>query len=115
MSEEPGIIGFDRFLEVDMRTGTILEATLNPKARVPAFVLRIDFGAAGVKTSSAQITTNYTADELVGKQVVAVMNFEPKRVAGVKSEVLVLGAVSDARGVVLLEPTLAVENGTRIG
>jgi tRNA-binding protein len=108
-------IGFDHFLGVEIRTGTVLEAELNPKARVPAYRLRIDFGPRGVKSSSAQITGNYTADELVGRQVVAVLNFEPKRVAGVKSEVLVLGAVSEGRGVVLLEPTFAVENGARIG
>ena len=106
-------IGFDHFLDVEIRTGTILEASLNPKARVPAYVLRIDFGERGVKLSSAQITENYTPESLVGKQVVAVLNFEPKRVAGVKSEVLVLGAVRDG-GVVLLEPTFVVENGLRI-
>jgi len=115
MSERLPAIGFDDFLAVEMRTGTIVEATPNPKARVPAYVLRIDFGAAGVKTSSAQITANYQAQDLVGRQVVAVLNFEPKRVAGVKSEVLVLGAVSENRGVVLIEPTFAVENGARIG
>lgn len=115
MSERLPAIGFDDFLAVEMRTGTIVEAALNPKARVPAYVLRIDFGAAGVKTSSAQITANYRAQDLVGRQVVAVLNFEPKRVAGVKSEVLVLGAVSEDRGVVLLEPTFPVENGARIG
>jgi tRNA-binding protein len=115
MSVPMDTIGFDQFLGVEIRTGTIVEAALNPKARVPAYVLRIDFGPAGLKNSSAQITTNYTAQELVGKQVVAVLNFEPKRVAGVKSEVLVLGAVSDDKGVVLLEPTSAVENGARIG
>ena len=115
MSDAVPIVDFEHFLGVEIRTGTIIEAALNPKARVPAYVLRIDFGAAGTRTSSAQITTNYSAQELVGKQVVAVMNFEPKRVAGVKSEVLVLGAVSDEKGVVLLEPTVAVENGARIG
>jgi len=108
-------IEFEHFLGVEIRTGTVLEAELNPRAKVPAYRLCIDFGPLGVKTSSAQITANYGADELIGRQVVAVLNFEPKRVAGVKSEVLVLGAVSDAHGVVLLEPSFAVENGTRIG
>jgi len=107
-------IDFDHFLGVEIRAGTVLEAELNAKARVPAYRLSIDFGPCGVKTSSAQITANYGADELVGRQVVAVLNFAPKRVAGVKSEVLVLGAVSDEHGVVLLEPTFAVENGARI-
>lgn len=114
MSEPVGTIDFDHFLGVEIRAGTIVEATLNPKARVPAYVLRIDFAQYGVKTSSAQITTNYAPEALVGKQVVAVLNFEPKRIAGVKSEVLVLGAVSVDRGVVLLEPSFAVENGARV-
>jgi len=108
------MIGFDDFLRVDIRTGTILAAELNPKARVPAYRLEIDFGDLGTRTSSAQITRNYTAEELVGRQVVAVMNFPPKRVAGVKSEVLVLGAVSEEQDVVLLHPSLKVENGARI-
>jgi len=114
MNEPIASIGFEHFLGVEIRTGTIVEATLNPNARVPAYVLRIDFAQHGVKTSSAQITANYTPQDLVGKQVVAVLNFEPKRIAGVKSEVLVLGAVSADRGVVLLEPTFAVENGARV-
>lgn len=115
MVETLETIEFADFLKVGMYTGTILEAELNPKARVPAYKLRIDFGAIiGEKMSSAQITTNYSAEELVGKQIIAVVNFEPKRVAGVKSEVLVLAAVCDSKGTVLLEPTQVVENGTRI-
>ena len=104
-------IEFEDFQRVRIHAGTIVEATLNPKARVPAYVLRIDFGPLGLRTSSAQITRNYTAEELVGRQVVAVMNFPPKRVAGVKSEVLVLGTVSGDGGVVLLAPTRPVANG----
>ena len=107
-------ISFDDFLKVRIVTGTIVEAELNPKARVPAFVLEIDFGALGRRRSSAQLTRNYTAESLVGKQIVAVTNFPPKRIAGVKSEVLILGAVSESSGVVLLEPTFPVENGARI-
>lgn len=107
-------IAFDDFLRVRMITGTIVEARVNPKARVPAFVLEIDFGPYGRRTSSAQLTRNYTPESLVGRQIVAVANFPPKRIAGVKSEVLVLGAESEASGVVLLEPTFAVENGARI-
>ncbi len=110
------MIEFEDFERVEMATGTIIEATLNEKARVPAFSLRIDFGAAwGEKRSSAQLTRNYSAEDLVGRQIVAVMNFPAKRVAGVKSEVLVLGAVSDGHGVVLLQPDFAVENGSPIG
>ena len=109
-----GEISFDDFLKVRIVTGAIVEAELNPKARVPAFVLEIDFGALGRRRSSAQLTRNYTAESLVGKQIVAVANFPPKRIAGVKSEVLILGAVSESSGVVLLEPTFPVENGARI-
>ena len=107
-------ISFEEFLRVRMITGTIVEARVNPKARVPAFVIEIDFGPQGRKTSSAQLTRNYTPEALVGKQIVAVANFPPKRIAGVKSEVLILGAVSETGGVVLLEPTFPVENGARI-
>lgn len=115
MSEAPDTIEFSDFLKVEMHTGTILEARLNPKARVPAYELRIDFGELGIKTSSAQLTGNYAVEDLPGKQIVAVTNFPPKRVAGVKSEVLVLGAVCGTHGVVLLEPSFPVANGARIG
>lgn len=115
VSDVPASIEFEDFLKVDIRTGTIVDVVLNPKARVPAYVLKVDFGELGTKTSSAQITDNYQPDDLLGKQVVAVVNFAPKRVAGVRSEVLILGAVSDSRSVVVLEPGLSVENGVRIG
>ena len=108
-------ISWDDFMKVEVQTGTVLEAKPNEKARVPAYVMKIDFGELGMKISSAQITRNYTAEDLVGKQVVAVTNFPPKRIAGVKSEVLVLGAVCDDHGIVLLEPTFRVKNGIRIG
>ena len=108
-------IDFGYFLGVEIRTGTIIAASANPKARVPAYILTVDFGDLGTRISSAQITDNYHADDLIGKQIVAVMNFEPKRVAGVKSEVLILGAVSDEHAVVLLEPGFKVENGVRNG
>lgn len=110
------MIEFEDFARVEMATGTVTEARVNDKARQPAYVLRIDFGPEyGERTSSAQLTDNYAAAELVGRQVVAVMNFPAKRIAGVRSEVLVLGAESGRHGVVLLEPTFPVENGTRIG
>ena len=115
MDDSHQSIEFDDFLKVSMRTGTITEAKLNPKARVPAYVLTIDFGALGVCQSSAQLTRHYTETDLVGKQIVAVLNFEPKRIAGFKSEVLVLGAVCEENGVVLLEPTFRVENGMPVG
>ena len=107
-------VSLEEFQRVRIHAGTIVEATPNPRARVPAYVLRIDFGTLGLRTSSAQITRHYTPQDLVGKQVVAVMNFPPKRVAGVKSEVLVLGAVSEDDGVVLLHPSFPVANGTPV-
>jgi len=108
------VIDFADFLKVKMAVGTIISAELNPKARKPAYKLTIDFGDLGLKTSSAQITENYTPDDLQNKQIVAVMNFRPKRIAGVKSEVLVLAAVCEKKGTVLLNPSMLVENGTRI-
>ncbi len=107
-------IDFDDFLKVQMVMGTVVEVRKNEKARVPAFVLEIDFGPYGRRTSSAQLTRNYSPDTLLGKRIVAVLNFPPKRVAGVKSEVLVLGAVSKDRGIVLLSTDFEVENGSPI-
>ena len=108
-------INFEEFQKVKILTGTILEARLNPKARNPAYVLRIDFGPFGIKTSSAQITKIYQAESLIGLQISAVINFAAKRIAGVKSEVLILGAYSEDKGVVLLTPTESVEDGSLIG
>jgi len=107
-------IEFDDFLKVDMRVGTALSAQLNPKAQKPAYILTIDFGALGIKTSSAQLTIHYSAEALIGRQVIAVVNFAPKRIAGVKSEVLVLGAPDENGAVVLLQLTQPVANGSRI-
>ncbi len=110
------LISFSDFLKIKMCVGTIVEAALNPKAKKPAYILSIDFGPElGVKLSSAQITAAHPdPGELIGTQVVAVMNFEPKRVAGVKSEVLVLAAVGSDGKNTLLTSTLSVENGTYI-
>lgn len=108
-------ITFEDFAKIDIRTGTITAAEPNTKAHKPAYILTIDFGLQlGVKTSSAQLTQNYTPEDLIGKQVVAVVNFPPKRIAGIKSEVLVLGAVSPEDDVVLLEPTFHTIDGARI-
>ena len=107
-------VTFQEFQRLRIHAGTIVEAAPNPQARVPAYVLRIDFGPLGLRTSSAQITCNYSAQDLVGRQVVAVVNFPPKRVAGVKSEVLVLGTVSEGEGVVLLQPSFPVANGSPV-
>jgi tRNA-binding protein len=99
------------FFEVDVRVGRITAAALNPKARKPAYRLEIDFGPLGQRTSSAQLTELYAPDDLIGRQVLAVVNFPPRRVAGVESQVLVLG-VSDERGAVIL---LAVERESPLG
>jgi tRNA-binding protein len=108
-------ISWDQFAAVDIRVGRVLTAEPNPKAHKPAVILTIDFGAElGVKTSSAQLTVHYTPEQLVGRQVIAVVNFEPKRVAGVKSEVLVLGLPDEDGAVVLLQPTEDVPLGGRM-
>ncbi|MEZ4919525.1 MAG: tRNA-binding protein [Saprospiraceae bacterium] len=108
------MIEFDDFLKVDMRIGTIIAAADFPKARKPAYQLEIDFGPElGVRKSSAQITDFYDRENLIGKQVIAVVNFPTRQIANFFSEVLVLGAVQDA-GVVLLQPEQSVVNGTRI-
>ena len=107
-------IDFEDFMRVDLRVGTILDACVNEKAQKSAYVLTIDFGNLGIRTSSAQITKNYALEDLPGSQVVAVMNLHAKRIAGIKSEVLVLGAYSDSRDVVLLQLTHPVENGSRV-
>ena len=106
---------FEDFQKLDMRVGRVLEVEEFPEARVPAWKLTIDFGPeVGTKRSSAQIT-HYPAEALVGRQVVGVVNFPPRRIAGFASEVLVLGALDDEKGVVLLKPDDEVQPGDRIG
>jgi len=104
----------DNFFQADIRAGTILEATPNPKARKPAYILKVDFGDLGIKTSSAQITENNPSECLIGRQIIAVTNFPSKRVAGIKSEILILACVSDKAGTVLLQPSFNVPDGSRV-
>jgi tRNA-binding protein len=108
-------IGFNDFQRVDIRVGTIVEATPFPEARKPAFKLVIDFGPEiGRRRSSAQITTHYTLDQLVGRQVMAVVNLPPRQIGPFISEVLTLGAPDAAGAVVLLAPDHKIPNGGRM-
>lgn len=107
-------ITWQDFEKVEVRVGTVLTAARFPEARKPSYKMTIDFGPLGVKQSSAQITKRYDPKDLVGRQVLAVTNFEPRRIAGLKSEVLVLGAVPEEGDVVLLNVDEKVPNGTRI-
>ncbi len=109
------MISWDDFEKIDMRVGTILEVTDFEKARKPAYQLKIDFGELGVKNSSAQITTLYNKADLLGKQVIAIVNFPPKQIANFFSDCLVLGVYSSDNDVVLLQPSLPVRNGDRVG
>ncbi len=106
------MIEWEDFEKVEMRTGTILEVEDFPNVKNPAYKLKIDFGKKGIKKSSAQIT-NYSKEELVGRQIVAVTNFPPKQIADFMSECLVLGTIHD-EGVILLNPDKKVEDGKRI-
>ncbi|MGA0053145.1 MAG: tRNA-binding protein [Pelagibacteraceae bacterium] len=108
-------ITYDDFKKVQLKLGTILEVRKNEKARKPSFVLKVDFGkGVGIKQSSAQITDYYKEAELVGKQVIGVCNFPTKNIAGVVSEVLILGAIEKDGKVVLLHPSQKTENGLEI-
>ena len=106
---------FDDFIKLDIRVGTITDAKVFEKARKPAYQLKVDFGAElGEKKSSAQITGHYRPEDLIGKHVLAVVNFPPRQIADFMSEVLVLGTYSDG-GVVLITPDKPVKNGDKLG
>lgn len=106
-------IAFEDFAKVDLRVGTIIEVNDFPEARNPSYQLTIDFGALGIKKSSAQITTLYKKEELLNRQIVAVVNFPKKQIATFMSECLVLGAV-DGKDVILLNPEHKVKNGSTV-
>jgi tRNA-binding protein len=108
-------ITWDDFAKIDIRVGTITEVNDFPKAKNPAWQITIDFGESGIKRSSAQITHLYEKESLIGKQVIAIVNFPPKQIANFFSECLVLGIYTDKKEVVLLTPDRPVENGWKIG
>jgi len=108
-------ITYEEFRNVDIRIGTVLAVNNNEKARQPALVLEVDFGEEiGIKTSSAKITHYYNSDNLIGKQIIAVCNFPTKNIAGIVSEVLILGAVDKYGKVVLLHPSQIVKDGLEV-
>tara|TARA_R110002074_G_scaffold155215_1_gene310930 strand:- start:276 stop:614 length:339 start_codon:yes stop_codon:yes gene_type:complete len=107
-------ITFEDFLKVDIRIGTIIEVNDFPKARKPAYQLKIDFGVVGIKKSSAQITDLYTKEDLLNKQVTAIINFKPRQIANFMSECLVLGIYNTDGNVVLLQANKSAKNGEEI-
>ncbi len=109
------MINWDDFEKIDIRSGTIIEVSDFPKAKKPAYQLAIDFGTLGIKHSSAQITHHYQKEALMGKQVIAVVNFPPKQIANFFSECLVLGVYDENNQVILLQPDKPAINGQRIG
>ncbi|WP_282073583.1 tRNA-binding protein [Polaribacter atrinae] len=111
MKEE---ITYEDFLKVDIRMGTIIEVNDFPKARKPAYQLKIDFGALGIKKSSAQITDLYTKQDLLNKQVLVIINFKPRQIANFMSECLVIGVYNTTGNVVLLQASKEIKNGTQV-
>jgi tRNA-binding protein len=109
------VISWEDFEKLDIRVGTIMEVNDFPKAKKPAYQLKIDFGPLGTKKSSAQLTQIYTKNALLGQQVIAILNFAPKQIGGFFSECLVLGIYSDKNEVVLLQPERKAQNGWKIG
>lgn len=107
-------ISWDDFEKIDIRTGTILSVADFPKARNPSYQLEIDFGILGIKKSSAQITDLYQKKDLIGKQIIAIINFPKKQIANFFSECLILGVVGENKEVAILSPTFPVENGLSI-
>ncbi len=109
------MISWEDFEKINIRTGTIVEINDFPKVRKPAYQLKIDFGELGIKQSSAQITYHYKKEDLLGQQVIAVVNFPSKQIANFYSECLVLGVYDENNHVILLQPERKVTNGSKIG
>lgn len=110
----PENISFEDFTKIDIRVGTIIEVNDFPNARIPAYQLKIDFGDLGIKNSSAQITELYTKNELLNRQITAVINFKPKQIANFMSECLVLGVANEKNEIVLLKASKAIKNGEQV-
>ena len=114
-SSEEKKLEWNEFMKVEMRVGTIISAEEFKEVRNPAYKIVVDFGEFGKRKTSAQITELYNATEIIGKQVIAVVNFPPKQIANIMSECLILGGVGKTKEVTLIQPERKVENGTRIG
>ncbi|BDD05192.1 tRNA-binding protein [Aureibacter tunicatorum] len=108
-------ISWEDFTKVDMRIGTVISAEVFEEARNPSYKLMVDFGELGVKKTSAQVTKLCKTEELVGRQVIAVVNFPPKQIANIMSECLLLAGMEEGEGNALIGPDRKVKNGTRIG
>lgn len=112
---EKNVIQWDDFIKVEMRIGTVISCEVFERARNPAYKMNIDFGEFGIRKTSAQITKLYRPENVIGKQVIAVLNFPPKQIANMMSECLVLGGVGENNEVTLIQPERTTKNGTRIG
>lgn len=108
------MVTIEDFNKLDIRVGTIIKAEVNEKAKKPAYKLEVDLGELGIKKSSAQITDFYTPEDLIGKQVLAAVNFPPRQIADITSEILVLGTYSKG-GVILITPDKKANNGDKLG
>lgn len=108
------MVTIENFNKLDIRVGTIIKAEINEKAKKPAYKLEVDLGELGIKKSSAQITDFYTLEDLIGKQVLAAVNFPPRQIADITSEILVLGTYSKG-GVILITPDKKANNGDKLG
>tara|TARA_B110001450_G_C17507681_1_gene435049 strand:+ start:45 stop:392 length:348 start_codon:yes stop_codon:yes gene_type:complete len=108
-------INWNDFSKIEMRVGTIISAEVFKEVKNPAYKIIVDFGEYGTRKTSAQITKLYKSEELIGLQIIAVLNFPPKQIANIMSECLILGAVGDNKDVILIQPEKNIENGLKIG